>query len=83
MTGLPFNADPWMDHAACRSHPTPDLWFAAPSELVDRKTATDICRTCPVSPECVDLAIRANVDFGIWGGLEPAEIRKLRKRAKL
>lgn len=72
--------EPWMDRGACAASPEPDLWFSHPSDTRDRALALQICSMCPVQAECLDYALRTRPEFGIWGGLEPNEIRRLLRR---
>jgi len=77
----PFDPEPWMDHGLCRDDPDPDLWFATDAQTASRAAAVAVCNLCPVKAECIDLAIRSRAEFGIWGGLDPTEIRKLKRRS--
>ncbi len=36
-----------------------------------------VCSGCPVRTLCLDYAIEAPMDFGVWGGLTWAERRKV------
>lgn len=55
----------------------PDLFF--PDDLIgEAKTTAEslaiaICKDCPVKKLCADYAIRAGVEFGVWGGTLPHE----------
>lgn len=33
----------------------------------------DLCNTCPVQQECLDLAIENEEEAGVWGGMTLAE----------
>jgi Transcription factor WhiB len=58
----------WRQDAACRGRDT-DLWFVAgvPS------AALGFCARCPVTSECLGMALRAEAGsydrFGVFGGL--------------
>ena len=41
--------------------------------------AARICDGCPVRQTCLDYAIDHAIEDGIWGGLLPAQIAKMRK----
>lgn len=83
MRTLPMNPEPWMDAAACRHHPQPDIWFAAGvAEWADRAEALEVCGRCPVRAECADLGMATGAEFGIWGGMEPQQLRQMRRRVK-
>ena len=67
----------WMDQAACRHHPDPDAWFAAPIDEASRQAiAKRTCSTCPVSCECLTYALMLRPTDGIWAGLDPRQIRQ-------
>ncbi len=78
--------DTWSLEAACRNAPT-DVWFPAvafkrtgrPNTPIPPRAAA-ICDRCPVKPECLDYALRHNVD-GIWGGTNEQGRFNLRRAA--
>lgn len=45
--------------------------------------AKRICAGCPVQMECLDYAIEANENIGIWGGLGAKERRPLARARKV
>ncbi len=86
----------WRDDAACLDV-DPNLFFPAHVGIrggrnMERKqaaadqtnTAMQICRTCSVTAECLDYALRTNFpkvnDFGIWGGTTPRQRRNIHKK---
>lgn len=42
------------------------------------RKAKRACASCPVRATCLEFALEHHQDFGIWGGLTPAE-RKLKR----
>lgn len=79
----PFRTiDNWRARAACRDLDT-ELFFPA-GETGDALEQTDrakaICRSCPVQDECLDYAVAANEQAGIWGGATETERRSIRRR---
>ncbi len=68
----------WRAHAEC-SGSDPDLWFAPGA--IEHKLAKRVCRVCPVRRECLNYAMEAPVDHGIWGGLTERERRRYRRKA--
>lgn len=45
-----------------------------------RDWARTVCGRCPVVAECLEFALTDPAgEFGIWGGLMPEQIRKLRR----
>lgn len=64
----------WMDQAACRGIADPEAFFPGDGQrgrpnhpAID--TAKAVCHRCPVRERCVDYAIAAGANYGIWGGL--------------
>ena len=52
------------------------LFFSEESEKRIAQ-AKAICATCPMVQACLDHAIKNNCEFGIFGGLTPAERKAL------
>lgn len=64
----------WQIDAACGTD-NQDLFF---SELASKVTrAKNICASCPSRQKCLDFAISEDVEFGIFGGMTPAERKAL------
>ena len=57
----------------------PDVFF--PSHGDPGTQARQICAACAVRDDCLKFAIDAD-EFGIWGGLDQDERRKLRRRQR-
>jgi WhiB family redox-sensing transcriptional regulator len=72
----------WRRHAACRDE-DPELFFpvglAGPA-LARAAEAKAACARCPVREACLNFALSAGQDYGIWGGLTEDERRNLRRR---
>lgn len=73
----------WHKQGACYGH-GPDLWFGSEQETYAERVsreqlAKDVCNTCPVISECLNTALKDEIDHGIWGGLTPAERRRIAK----
>ena len=68
----------WTDSAACKDL-TPkeadQLFFPARGHSATKGQV--LCSSCPVSKECLEMALTAGVEFGIWGGVSPSERRAL------
>lgn len=67
----------WEDRAACRDA-DPELFFALAHTTAEKK-AKSLCWTCPVRESCLNEALAAGLDFGIWGGLTEDERRRMRR----
>lgn len=67
----------WRAQALC-SRSEPELWFAVGA--LEHKIAKSVCRRCPVRQECLNYAMEAPVDHGIWGGFTERERRRYRRR---
>jgi len=51
----------------------PELWFAGERQPLEQARALALCSTCPQKSACLQRALRDGEDFGIFGGLFPAE----------
>ena len=66
----------WRLSAVCK--PTDvDLFFPSASGDNFYGEAKRICATCPVQAECLDYAIRNDIDEGMWGGRTVNERRAI------
>jgi WhiB family redox-sensing transcriptional regulator len=76
------SVDSWRSRAACKSL-DPDLFFPVgeTGEALEQiEAAKAVCRGCPVQQECLEYALAANEQAGIWGGTTEAERRAIRRR---
>ncbi|MDQ0785349.1 WhiB family transcriptional regulator [Streptomyces sp. B3I8] len=74
--------DNWRDRAACRTE-DPDLFFPVGTTgpaLLQIEEAKSVCHGCPVRDECLEWALEAGQDIGVWGGLTELERRALKRR---
>lgn len=73
----------WEDQAACAGEDL-DLFFPPTGgdspALIGRAKA--ICAGCAVRMECLEFAVRNDISYGVWGGLAPAERRRLRAQRR-
>ena len=69
-----FRPAPWMARALCATKPR-DLCF--PDTLTGLDAAKAVCARCPVQGACLEYGL--DEPFGVWGGLDPRERRKLRQ----
>ena len=71
----------WRELAACATSDS-ELFFPIGSSgpaLTQVEQARQVCATCPVRTDCLDWALRAGVEHGVWGGLSEEERRALRR----
>jgi WhiB family redox-sensing transcriptional regulator len=68
----------WDAEAACQSV-EPDVFFPDPEGLAEETAAKVVCRGCPVRTQCLEFALAARLDHGVWGGLSENERRSLRR----
>ena len=74
-------AGAWLRRAACL-HEDPELFFPKGYGLyasVELEWARQVCDKCPVSTECLLLALATEETEGMWGGKSPEERRILKK----
>lgn len=71
----------WMDDAECQFAENKDIFFPEYS-TEDKRKARAYCWRCPVSDECLDYALRYNIQHGIFAGLLPDERKKIKKASE-
>ncbi|MFO7777559.1 MAG: WhiB family transcriptional regulator [Nitriliruptoraceae bacterium] len=69
----------WQQDAACRDA-EPDLFFS--TDESDREEAMRLCASCPVRVECLEHALEAREAYGIWGGTDEQERKRLLRRRR-
>jgi len=69
---------PWQARGNCRNV-DPETMFPETGDLIGRTQAKATCRGCKVLVDCLEWALEANVEHGVWGGLDEDERRKLRR----
>jgi WhiB family redox-sensing transcriptional regulator len=72
----------WRHEAACRWI-DPDLFWPQGESVAARKQAEEaktVCAKCPVRLQCLEWAVEARQDFGVWGGMTERERRVLHRR---
>lgn len=73
---------PWRELAACRTHDA-DLFFPSGETggaALTIRLAKRICAECPVELDCLYYAVSTGQRFGIWGGTDENDRRRLRRR---
>lgn len=69
--------DSWRENAACREADT-SAFFIGPGKSPDAALA--VCNRCEVRDECLEFALDNEENYGIWGGLNADQRKKLRRR---
>ena len=65
---------PWAVYSACRDA-DPELFFA--KTRADERAALAVCSTCPVVEECLEFSLETRERFGVWGGTQERDRRKM------
>ena len=65
--------DTWKAYALC-AQTDPTIFFPDPGQSEDAK---QICKLCAVRRECLAYALDAGEMFGVWGGVDQTELRRL------
>ena len=66
----------WQDDAACLEV-DPELFFPESSRASSQ--VKKFCANCPVNVQCLTVAMNERIEFGVWGGLDFNERKKLRR----
>lgn len=69
----------WQDSAACRDA-DPELFFA--TDEASRREALTLCGACPVRMECLEHALNQREVYGVWGGTDENERKRLARRRR-
>ena len=72
----------WRVDAACKYLPT-ELFFPighGPRAQDQTSVAKAVCNACSVRAQCLDYAMAANAQYGVFGGLSEEERREARRR---
>jgi WhiB family transcriptional regulator, redox-sensing transcriptional regulator len=72
----------WRVEAACKYLPT-ELFFPighGPRAQAQTTVAKAVCNACSVKAQCLDYALAANAQYGVFGGLSEEERREARRR---
>lgn len=78
----------FLSKAACTQDVDPDMFFGDsddPEELygdAEARIARRICSDCPVREYCLEYAFENDIEYGIFGGLDPKERSRLKKRLR-
>ena len=67
---------PW-DHFALCAQVDPNLFY--PEKGGSLSQAKRVCKECPVRRECLEYALEADEEYGIWGGKTRPERLKLKR----
>src|ERR1044072_8127392 len=73
----------WRDRSACLGE-DPELFFPIGNTgpaILQIEEAKQVCRRCEVRGQCLQWALEAGQDHGVWGGRSEAERRALKPRS--
>jgi len=74
---------PWRFEGASCNGIEPEFYFPTNKTLsTENRIAKRLCQSCVVQKECLDYALRYQVQ-GIWGGTHGGERTKLRKQLNI
>ena len=72
----------WRHRAVCLDE-DPELFFPIGNTgpaIMQIEEAKQVCRRCEVREQCLQWALEAGQDHGVWGGLSEDERRALKRR---
>ena len=75
ITGADLADEQWKKDAACAGCDTEEFF----PEKTPSATVKRICASCPVQNDCIEYAIKYNLD-GVWGGTGWITRHKIRQR---
>jgi WhiB family transcriptional regulator, redox-sensing transcriptional regulator len=74
----------WREAAACLQA-DPELFFpigSAGLAIAEIQRAKAVCDACPVRRPCLTYALATGQEFGIWGGCDENERRRLHRQRR-
>lgn len=74
----------WRESAACR-HVDTELFFPVSRRgraAAEARQARAICARCPVREPCLSYALATRQAYGIWGGYDDEERRRLHRQRR-
>lgn len=75
-----LTASRWTEEAACLTADR-DAWFEE-HHTSERALAVQICHGCPIRRTCLAWSLVFDEEFGVWGGVNPANRRTLTRRLR-
>lgn len=87
MDNFLFSRPDWQKDAACRGMmndpDNPTFFIARGDQAQMLKKVRKICEECPVTSDCLEFAIRLDIEQGVWGGKSTRERKIIRKERGL
>lgn len=80
--GLIVQPQRWVNRAACRGM-NPELFYGERGANLAVAAAKAVCRTCPVTADCLAYALDNNEMWGVWGGCSISDRRAMRRGAPI
>ena len=79
---IPLEEETWKVDAACQGIDTELFFEDIPDARSYKRFVLKVCLECPVKTECLNYAVKYNLD-GVWGGTSKRERIRLRKKLSL
>ena len=76
----PERPEQWMDEALCAEVAT-EAFFPEKGAIDRSSMARKICAACDVAAQCLEYALRNNIEYGIFGGVSAVQRRGMRGAA--
>lgn len=73
---MPAQQDDWRTKAACLTADSEQFFIENDDEEI--RNAKAICGGCPVREQCLDFALEANINHGIYGGKSPRQRKRIK-----
>lgn len=72
----------WRQNAACKGHHITEFFPSKTMAAAAKKRVTELCRLCPVWPECLAFALDrpCGDDDGIYAATNPTDRDRLRSK---
>lgn len=77
---VPERPEQWMDSALCAEVAT-EVFFPEKGQVDRASIAKKLCASCDVAAQCLEYALRNEIEYGIFGGVTAVSRRRMRGAA--
>ncbi|MHB1864689.1 MAG: WhiB family transcriptional regulator [Candidatus Saccharimonadales bacterium] len=69
----------WQERALCKDYPNELFYSEVKADQIEAKA---LCAECPVKKPCLEQALRIKDEYGIWGGTDPKERKRILRKSR-
>lgn len=80
---MEYFTDEEFNSAACKSVGTEPFFMEDKDDIHHIRALKEVCKVCPITNRCLEIALINEEEFGVWGGLTSYERMLLRRRGTM